>query len=509
MTAATSFQGTTRLDNTAVRIGIAIALSALSGVLLLLAYPPYGVWPLMWVGLVPSLYAQYRLMPPKYSSVAAAVRDGVWLWPMLARVFAGGPWFLVHIGLIIAVISLFLNNDRKFHDLTGHRWFLAQGVAANIGFEMIRSFIPFLGTMGFMANTQASQPWLIQPVSVFSIYGLGMMLMLVNYALAQGLFAALDRRWLPADAVPVDDRRSRRWLAGAGIGLAAWIGLSLIILGTADQNAPTLRAGLLQPGFPEPAHVDADTPQELRVRTLLEQGREAAQQGAEVLFTPELGMAVDPQEEYTGEFKALATETGTYAFWTYGLDVEAGFRNESVLMTPTGEFLEVYGKIHPGPGEPKAIYSDRYPVYETPLGRLATVICMDGNFTDVTRRLARLGAQLIAIPSRETMGISEHTWTHHVFRAVETRAAIVHTDVAWYSHIIDPYGRILVTEDVADSTRQVLVGDVPLGSGRTLVNTLGDWMGWVSLAGLGFFWVLPEVEKRRQKKAQEMGDAAS
>jgi apolipoprotein N-acyltransferase len=49
MTTVTSFQGTTRLDNTAVRIGIAIALSALSGVLLLLAYPPYGVWPLMWV----------------------------------------------------------------------------------------------------------------------------------------------------------------------------------------------------------------------------------------------------------------------------------------------------------------------------------------------------------------------------------------------------------------------------------------------------------------------------
>ena len=107
------------------------------------------------------------------------------------------------------------------------------------------------------------------------------------------------------------------------------------------------------------------------------------------------------------------------------------------------------------------------------------------------------------------MGISEHTWTHHVFRAVETRTAVIHTDVAWNSHVIDPYGRILVTEDVSDSTRQVLVGDVPLGSGRTLVNTLGDWMGWVSLAGLGFFWVFMEVEKKRQKKAQEMGDAAS
>jgi apolipoprotein N-acyltransferase len=366
---------------------------------------------------------------------------------------------------------------------------------------MIRTFIPMMGTMGFVAYTQASQTWLIQPASIFGVYGLGLLMMLVNYALAQSLFVALDRRWLPTDAIAVDARRSRRWLTGVGVGLAAWIGLSLIILGAAPQDAPTVRVGLLQPGFPAPAHIDTQTPQELRVQTLLEQGREAAQQGAEVLFTPELGMAVDPQVEYSDEFKALATESGTYAFWTYGLDVDAGFRNESVLLTPSGQFQEVYGKVHPGPGEPKAIYSDHYPVYETELGRLATVICMDGLFTDATRRLANEGAQLIAIPTRETIGISEQTWTYHVFRAIETRTAVIHTDVAWYSHVIDPYGRVLLTKDVSQSTRQVLVGDVPLGSGRTVVNVLGDWLGWLSLAGFIFFMVFQSRTEKQAKKA--------
>ena len=117
--------------------------------------------------------------------------------------------------MLIGILTYFMSSDRKFHEITGYRWFILQGVLAWVGFEMIRSFIPFLGTMGFVANTQASQPWLIQPVSVFSIYGLGVMIMLVNYALAQGLFAALDRKCLPADAVPVDGRRTRRWVTGA------------------------------------------------------------------------------------------------------------------------------------------------------------------------------------------------------------------------------------------------------------------------------------------------------
>jgi apolipoprotein N-acyltransferase len=487
----------------ALRIGLGIALSVLSGVMLMLAFPPRGVWPLMWVGFVPWLIAQHRLMPLRYSRWAPAIAIGVWWWPLLARIFAGGPWFLVHLGLFIAGIFLLISTERTFHERTHYRWFVLQGAVYWVGIEMIRSFIPFLGTMGFVANTQAGQAWLIQPVSIFGIYGLGLMIMLTNFALAQAGLAWFDQKWPLDDAVPVDPRSARRWLAGVGIGLAAWIGLSLIILGSAPQDAPTLRVAALQPGFPEPAHVDQSTPQELRVQTLLAEGREAAGQGAKVLFTPELGMAIDPQVEYTQEFKALTTETGTYAFLTYGLNVAAGFRNESVLLTPAGQFLQVYGKIHPSPGERKAIYSDVYPVYETPLGRLATVICMDSNFTDVTRRLARQGAQLIAVPMRETQGISEQTWTHHVFRAIETRTAIVKTDVAWGSTLIDPYGRILAMKLVPEATRLTLVGDVPLGDGAAPLVWLGDWVGWIMLAGFVFFVAFQTISNSRAKKAQK------
>ena len=47
----------------------------------------------------------------------------------------------------------------------------------------------------------------------------------------------------------------------------------------------------------------------------------------------------------------------------------------------------------------------------------------------------------------------------------------------------------------------VLVGDVSLGSGNTPFLYLGDWLGWIALAGYIFFVVFQTVTERRAKKA--------
>ena len=492
-----------------VRIGIGLALSALSGVLLLLAFPPYGVWPLMWVGSIPLVLAQYRLMPRRWSSLAVSVTDIVFLGPLLWRVFGPeAPWFLTYLGVIIAVINFFARKERAFHERTGYRWFVLQCALDGVGFEMIRSFIPFLGTIGFLANTQASQPWLIQPISIFSIYGLSLIIMLFNFALAGGALVLFDRKWQWDDTVPVESRVTKRWLAGVGAALAVWIGISLIILSGAPEDAPTVRVAAVQPNFPIPAQFDEDT-QEMRVQVLAEQARAAAQQGARVIFTPEMGLGFDPQVEYTAELKALAAETNAYLFLTYAFWLGDDYHNEAVLLTPAGDFLEIYGKNHPA-GEPRIVSAGNYPVYDTSLGRLATIICMDTNFTDSSRVLTRKGAQLIAAPTFDsTPGIAEQMWTHAVMRTVENRVAMVKTGHAYGSAIVDPYGRVVDMVVTAGGERLMLIDDVPLGTGNTLLVKVGDWLGWLSLAGLVFFWVFMEVEKRRHKQAQEKADAAS
>jgi apolipoprotein N-acyltransferase len=68
-------------------IGLALAIS--SAALLTLAFPPYNLGLLIWVGFIPMLLAQYRVLPPRLSSLGSAVAIGGWLgWLSLAGLVA-------------------------------------------------------------------------------------------------------------------------------------------------------------------------------------------------------------------------------------------------------------------------------------------------------------------------------------------------------------------------------------------------------------------------------------
>ena len=54
-----------------------------------------------------------------------------------------------------------------------------------------------------------------------------------------------------------------------------------------------------------------------------------------------------------------------------------------------------------------------------------------------------------------------------------------------------------------DGGRATLVGDVTLGSDNAPYTSLGDWLGWASLAGWVFFMVFQTVTQRRAKKAAQ------
>ncbi len=143
-----------------------------------------------------------------------------------------------------------------------------------------------------------------------------------------------------------------------------------------------------------------------------------------------------------------------------------------------------------------------YPLYDTPFGRIGTIICYDLDFTDTTRRVTRNGAQLILVPSHDWPAIATKHYTHLVFRAVENRVAMAKADNSGNdSVIIDPYGRVIAGAITpgGDRVGQVVIADVALGTGRSPAVRLGDWMGWVALAGTVFFIVYDLVTKAKTK----------
>jgi apolipoprotein N-acyltransferase len=487
-----------------IQFALGIVLSALSGVMLLLAFPPYGWWPLMWIACVPYRFAQYRLMPQKWSSVAETVAILVWLGPFMARMFGmdNGPFFYL-LGVFIAILSFFLSKDRKFHELTGYRWFILQGVVAWVGFEMVRAtFIPLVATSAFVGYTQSTQPWITQPISVFSVYGLNLIIMLVNFALTLGLMRWSDRKWQFIDTVPVGSRQARSGLFAMGAVLVVWFGISLALLNATPKDMPIVRVAAIQPGYSKGAFQDVVNTSQMRFDAFAQDVHEAAAQGARIIFTPEMMFNFDPQVEFTDEFRALAAETDTYIFIDYTVSIEGqDWRNESILLSPSGEFSAAYGKNEIPPGEPYTPTAGVYPVFDTPLGKLATMICHDANYTDTARKLAANGAQLVSAGLNEFGGFGEQYWTNVSFRAIENRTAMVVTSRETGSAIINPNGSPAAL-DLEVGNHVVLVGDVTLGSGNAPYTSLGDILGWVSMiAFIGFIVYQSLVEKRAKKAA--------
>ena len=239
----------TRSDRPAVqpmqpttRILIGVGLGLTSAVMLILAFPPYNVWPLIFVAYMPMLLADYRVLPHRFAGLGSGIGIGGWLLVYLSMIFGleASTWFMQAFAVLVGVFAFSGGRaNRLFHLRTGYRWFVPFGVVNTVGIEMLRGFVPILATHAFVGHTLHTQPWLIQPASIFGIYGLDAVIMLVGFALALAAFGLFDRRWqwdLPASTV--DRRLSARWLAGMGIVAGAWVALSLILLYRGAQRSP-------------------------------------------------------------------------------------------------------------------------------------------------------------------------------------------------------------------------------------------------------------------------------
>ncbi len=491
-----------------IRTLIAIILSALSGLLLFLAFPPYDLWPFMWVAFIPMIVAQYRIIPRKFSSLAPAITVGGWLGGYLYPIFAGSGIYMEWLPIIIFGINILTEGGtRPFHERTGYRWLALQQTAGWVGIELVRSFIPIAGTWGFLAYTQYRQLWLIQPVSVFTIFGLSALIMFVNYALGLQVLRWLDSRWQPMDAAPaIDPGLVKRYLIAAAASLGVWIVFSLILMRI--PTGPEVKVAAIQPEASSLlTYMQGDEDGYLQLLERMRvQSQDAGEQEAQLIVWPEGAMLFDPQVEDKLDFKGLAEETGAHLVAGYIVSTDPDkhiFRNEATVINPQGEFIGVYGKDHPVTfGGETSPTRGTYPVYDTPFGKLATIICYDLDFTDTTRKMSRQGAQIIAVPSNDWGAIADKHYTHVVFRAVENRVAMVKADGSFDSAIINPFGQIMALATSPDGVEATLVSDVQIGTGSpTIAARLGDWVGWIALIAMIAFIVLDSKTKKQVQNA--------
>lgn len=470
-----------------LRLLIGIALALLSMVMLIVAMPPYGWWPLLLLGFVPMLVAQHRILPARFNTLASAITIGGYWGIYIPSVFGTWdslPWFLKALPLIVGGIVLLVDSGtRRLNHTTGYRWFILQGAFVWVGIEMIRNLIPVIGTGGFNVYSFFTAPWLIQPISLTGIFGLSMLTLIICYTLGLAAIALWDRmaaRWswpLDADVTPVPTGLVRQWLTGVGVAVIAWMGVSLFLYFSPPATA-TVRVAAVQPATAN------DTAR------LLAGARQAAAQGAKLVVWPEGTLHYDPQVEHTTELEAFTAETGAYLVSGVGIRTLNGLRNEATVLSPTGDFLGVYGKDHPITfmGE-SSITRGSFPRYDTAFGPIGTIICFDLNFVDSARRVAANGAKLIAVPSNDWPALADKQVAYLLFRSIENRVATVKADTGYDSLVIDSRGNVLATQITRTVLPAVLVADVPLGTADAPAILIGDAFGWLALVGMILFIV--------------------
>ncbi len=224
---------------------------------------------------------------------------------------------------------------------------------------------------------------------------------------------------------------------------------------------------------------------------------EAAEGGAQMLFTPEMSGLLDSNRERAGrtvraEPDDEVLKTVRIAAKTNGIWVHLGslalrgpdgrFVNRAFVIDDQGEIRAHYDKIHLfdvdlPTGESwreSAVYQGGTKaalVPGTPVGSLGLTICYDLRFPALFERLSEAGAQVIAVPAAFTVPTGKAHW--HVLlraRAIEAGLFIVaaaqggeHEDgrrTYGHSLIVDPWGEVLLD---AGEQGGVHFADIDLG----------------------------------------------
>ncbi len=247
------------------------------------------------------------------------------------------------------------------------------------------------------------------------------------------------------------------------------------------------------------------------ISRLLRLTEEAAQHGARLIVHPELattGYCWLSREEIapyvepvpgptTDRFAQLAAQYDCYIATSLP-EVDPAtnvYYNSMALIGPAG-LIGVYRKIHSYISEPRwARDGDLgFPVWDTPLGRLAGVICMDAEFFEATRIPALLGADVLLFPTNwleekcPSNRWMARAFENGVYFIAANRCGLERTvQFSGGSCVLDPDGAI---QAYLDNGEGIVYGKVDLarardkrwgplikdGDGTTYLEPVGDRM---------------------------------
>lgn len=486
----------------------AVVAAVVGGVLMLLAFPPYGVWPLAAVGVALLAAATHRRRPRAGAGLGflaglalfapllswTNLHTGYLPWVLLSLVQAS---YLALLGAASAWVSPLVDRFRwGWPVLTGVLW-VAQ--------EALRDRTPFGGfPWGRLAFSQDASPLLRlaalggAPLVTFAVAVVGGLLV----AAAWAGWAAYHRpggRRSPGGWAPVAG-----WLAAV---LAVPVA-GLLVPMRAAGDGDTVTVAIVQGNVPR-LGLDFNAQRQAVLNNHVEATVELAAQVAsgararpDLVVWPENSSDIDPLRDASagGRIQAAADAVGVPILVGAVLrgPGPGQVRNAGLLWQPvTGPDLDqVYTKRHPVPfaeyvplrdiarlvsKQVDRVRSDFVPgttpgVLAAGPAVLGDVICFEVAYDEVVRDTVTGGAQLLVVQTNNaTFDVAEARQQLAMvrLRAVEHGRPALMASTVGVSGFVSPDGR--VSDATGFNTRAIVVRQLHLADGRTLATRVGLW----------------------------------
>ena len=499
-----------------------------------------GFWPLGFIALVP-LYLSLRgsasfgkaaLCGAVFGSASHAFTS-YWLFFYKGYAFWTLGTTTIAYGVVYAAVAMSAYFILEAAPRTYRPFIFALGW---VSFEFVKSS-GFLGyPWGLIGYSMSSQPLLLQTADITGVYGISFIL-----ALSSGILAELS----------VEIPRLRSSAPGTKSGplpapglvrlpfLLARQGLFLCILGLIalgygifrmDADIPvrkTFRAALVQQNTDpwiagEVAALESDI---ALARSALAKPGKGEGKVCDLVVFSETSLrrpyqdfiswfAKNPPRDPLGSF---IRESGT--FLPTGAPIILDWdsyaaTNSTILISPEGEQLGSYAKIHPVPFaeaiplmeyawfrkfmqeviglESGWVMGSEIKVFTLPLsgGResiaFSTPICFEDAFAGLCRRYILAGADLLINLTNDSWSERESAqmqhWAIARFRAIENRRTLVRSTNSGLSCVIDAWGRNLVVFPQFKATSAIVEIPVYEEAAMTVYTRFGDWFAILALS---------------------------
>ena len=483
----------------------ALLRAVIAGLCLAASVPPWGWWPLAFLGI--AMWDRLlRNAKPRARIVRSAVFAAAWFTPsMLWMVDLTAPGYVIAIvvfSLYVGVAGLAVPGRSTSPWV---RW-LALPAAFTLA-EAARCTFPFGGVpLATTAMGQASAP-LGQIARVLCAVGVTFAVAVIGIALS----AAWERRHIVAATA----------LAGV---VALWL---VAIVAPTGHDIRTINAAVVQGGGPQGTRASETDPRDVFDRHV--EATSLVTTPVDLVVWPENVVAVDSLLATTrenAELSALAKDLNTTlvagitevldsssfanASIVYLPDGSTGGRYDKVRRVPFGEFVPLRGLIESVAGSNTGIpvrdarAGTEPAIVRTPAGDLALAISWEIFFTNRGRDGVLHGGQILLNPTNGSSYWLTQVQTQQVassqLRAIETGRWVLQAAPTGFSAIVNPSGNVLKRTSISEQV--VLQQDVMLRSGDTIATVIGPmpviWLSGILLA-LSWWFATNHFEVLRSK----------